>query len=113
MATPSRLSKTGAYPFAKGAGKHGWLFYATVAFMLLFFAAGTVHELVPGLCHTDADGDEDCAFCFLVHVPWIAMLVLCVLFSIRDVFLTDTPGLRPCLWRVSTTSYSLRAPPAR
>lgn len=49
-----------------------WLFHATVAVMLLFFALALVHEAIPGLCAAPGGDAAKCPFCNLIHVLALA-----------------------------------------
>jgi hypothetical protein len=87
------------------------LFYAVLLVLLAFFAIAAVHELIPGLCEADGEGEEDCPFCKLVHT---LTLIVAVFFfftgctAIRNTILSDS-AFSPLM--LQFPAYRLRAPP--
>jgi hypothetical protein len=99
---------------ARGAmfEKYPLVFYGTVCLFLLFFAVGAVHELIPGLCDGDEEGEEDCPFCRLVYASvLIAVAVVCGF--VRNFACTHLcRGQNGYTGQARYPHYLLRAPPA-
>ena len=92
--------------------KHAHLFYGVLALMLVFFAVAAVHELIPGLCSADENGDNDCPFCKLVFSFTLIVLALAG-FSFLTLFRNHLrAGTEPPQRQIRYPYLHLRAPPA-
>ena len=92
--------------------RHPLLFYGAIVLMLGFFAIAAVHEWIPGLCKADAEGEDECPFCKLVHTL-LLVAVAAACFAPWSCTAPRAQGdfeLPPLTARFP--AYLLRAPPA-